>query len=153
MKIRIHDIPAMEREYRFEIDRSQMAPAFEGRDDVRCLASGRAVFVLSRIASTINMRGTISIPAKIECSRCLGDFEGTVETRLKIVLSKAEEGREADEDIGHGYYRGEELNLADWSVEHISLNLPQTFLCSPECKGLCPDCGADLNSGSCTCEK
>ncbi len=153
LKIRIRDIPASEREYRFEIDQSQLAPTLVGRDDLGFAGVARAVFFLSRIASTINMRGVISIPAKFACARCLEEYESTITIRLKIVLSKADEDSREEEDIGHGYYQGEELDLVEWGMEHISLNLPQTFLCNPDCKGLCPNCGVDLNQGSCTCEK
>lgn len=43
------------------------------------------------------------------------------------------------------------LDLDELVREDIYLSLPQRFLCKPDCKGLCPECGADLNEKSCNC--
>jgi uncharacterized protein len=40
---------------------------------------------------------------------------------------------------------GDELDIASWAHDAIALALPQTLLCRPECKGLCPECGIVLN--------
>lgn len=45
------------------------------------------------------------------------------------------------------------FNLEPLIVEDIFLALPSKLLCSDDCKGICPRCGKDLNTGSCSCEK
>ena len=50
-----------------------------------------------------------------------------------------------------GYYQGDGLELEDVLREQVLLSLPPRVLCSPDCKGLCPHCGQDLNSASCSC--
>ncbi|MBO5411208.1 MAG: DUF177 domain-containing protein [Clostridia bacterium] len=45
------------------------------------------------------------------------------------------------------------FNLDELVTEDIFLDMPSKFLCSKDCKGLCPTCGKDLNEGSCSCEK
>lgn len=44
------------------------------------------------------------------------------------------------------------LNLDELVREDIILSMPARFLCSENCKGLCPICGADLNEGECNCK-
>ncbi|MBQ2824683.1 MAG: DUF177 domain-containing protein [Clostridia bacterium] len=46
-----------------------------------------------------------------------------------------------------------ELELDDLVVSDILLDLPGKYLCSEDCKGLCPDCGCNLNDTECSCRK
>ena len=45
------------------------------------------------------------------------------------------------------------LDLQELVNEEVSLNLPTKILCSDDCKGLCPQCGANLNVSKCDCKK
>lgn len=45
------------------------------------------------------------------------------------------------------------LDIAELTLEDIYLALPSKFLCSDDCKGVCPSCGVNLNTGSCSCKK
>jgi uncharacterized protein len=56
------------------------------------------------------------------------------------------------EDIGLIYFRGEEINLRDGIQEQVVMAFPLRFLCTEACKGLCTQCGADLNQGDCGCK-
>lgn len=49
------------------------------------------------------------------------------------------------------YYEEDTLQLADFVSQQIYLEIPEKVLCNDDCKGLCPRCGADLNSGACPC--
>jgi uncharacterized protein len=55
------------------------------------------------------------------------------------------------EDTDVGFYTGQGLFLADALAEQVHLALPMKVLCSAECKGLCPSCGANLNRDRCRC--
>jgi uncharacterized protein len=50
-----------------------------------------------------------------------------------------------------GYYLGDSLLLEDVLREQVLLSLPVRTLCKPDCKGLCPRCGANRNNQACTC--
>ncbi|HCA04531.1 MAG TPA: nucleic acid-binding protein [Ruminococcaceae bacterium] len=45
------------------------------------------------------------------------------------------------------------IELDEVVISDILLALPQKFLCSPDCRGLCPKCGANLNNGDCGCDR
>jgi uncharacterized protein len=49
------------------------------------------------------------------------------------------------------YYQGDSLALEDVLREQVLLSLPLRTLCKPDCKGLCPRCGANRNRQPCTC--
>jgi uncharacterized protein len=51
-----------------------------------------------------------------------------------------------------GYYQGDSLALEDVLREQVLLSLPLKTLCKPDCKGLCPRCGADRNRQPCSCD-
>ena len=81
------------------------------------------------------------------CARCLKNIKYPVETEFSEVFKEI-----ADEDDEAYIYTGEELSLDKMLEDRIILVLPVRFLCSEDCKGLCPRCGADLNEGPCGCK-
>jgi uncharacterized protein len=74
------------------------------------------------------------------CMRCLEDAAPvfTVDARE---VSQPGEG----EDLESPYVEGGTLELSAWARDALALVLPATVLCRPECAGLCPVCGANLN--------
>ena len=56
-----------------------------------------------------------------------------------------------EQDLGDLYVTEEILETDPILIEQLQLNVPMKPLCRPDCKGLCPECGADLNEGACSC--
>jgi uncharacterized protein len=56
-----------------------------------------------------------------------------------------------EEDVDTSYYRDDQIDLNELLREQFYLALPMKPLCAEGCKGLCPQCGTNLNAGSCTC--
>jgi uncharacterized protein len=50
-------------------------------------------------------------------------------------------------------FEGDAIDLRDALQDQILMSLPLQPLCSPECRGLCPRCGANLNEGDCGCDR
>jgi uncharacterized protein len=57
------------------------------------------------------------------------------------------------EEIGLMYFKGEEINLHQGIQEQVVMAFPLQPLCDENCKGLCPQCGSDLNRGDCACAR
>ena len=75
---------------------------------------------------------------------------------VSMILKPHGAGKRAeseDEDISLGYYDGEAIDCSAILEELMILALPYTVLCSEDCKGLCSQCGANLNTGSCSCKQ
>jgi uncharacterized protein len=53
--------------------------------------------------------------------------------------------------MGVLHVAGEVLETEPILLEQLQLNIPMKPLCRPDCAGLCPVCGADLNLGACAC--
>ncbi len=80
--------------------------------------------------------GQIRGAFELTCSRCLKRFESTFNQDLEQTFE-----RELDEiDVGEEVRQG------------IVLAIPEKPLCQPHCKGLCPQCGANLNDSQCACK-
>jgi len=65
---------------------------------------------------------------------------------------KPKEDRLKDDDTEIGFYEGPGLFLADVIKEQVLLALPLKVICQSDCRGLCPNCGANLNHEECRCE-
>jgi uncharacterized protein len=86
------------------------------------------------------------------CWRCLN--EATVplvaDVREYAAFDRPS-GAVFDEDLDSEYLEGEVLDVVAMTRDALVDLLPATILCRPDCAGLCPTCGADLNLGPCDC--
>jgi len=116
-------------------------------------------YVVTRDRETGKVDVEVSVKGEIHtlCSRCLKPLVYPIDFNLKTVYLPAapdmSENLEAERQSPEiGYYRREIL-LGEYICSELVLSLPQIYLCSPDCKGLCPRCGVDLNKDKCTCVK
>src|SRR5439155_15638649 len=77
------------------------------------------------------------------CMRCLDGADVAVDVDAREVDQPAE----GDEELLSPYVADSELDLAGWAHDALALALPAQLLCRPDCRGLCPVCGASLNDG------
>jgi uncharacterized protein len=87
-----------------------------------------------------------------ECRRCLADVSAEVAADTHMIFAEA--GVEGAEDASDVYVLEPGARLLDLRPalrEEWLLAVPAFPLCRPDCKGLCPRCGADLNAGPCAC--
>jgi len=69
----------------------------------------------------------------------------TIQTNNKLVKYTQEINREWVRQNMFSPYMGEELDLHAWARDALALALPTQLTCRPDCAGLCPQCGANLN--------
>ena len=91
---------------------------------------------------------TVTGTAETACARCGAPARESFEFDLDEKLIKS--GEAADDDAA--VIEGSVINLDEFAVNGFLMNAPSRFLCSEECKGLCPVCGKNLNEGECSCE-
>ncbi|MCE2413228.1 DUF177 domain-containing protein [Candidatus Poribacteria bacterium] len=87
----------------------------------------------------------------VECRRCINPFEMDITTTLDLLFTIGNVSSESDED-DERYYDGETLDISEDVRRALILEVPTWSLCSEACKGLCPECGTDLNTMECSCE-
>jgi uncharacterized protein len=110
------------------------------------------------IVPDIRTRAHWSGDFEVPCARCLepvrhslaGDFD-LLFRPLGVDAGPADRALGAPE-TEIGYYQESGLVLEDVLREQVLLTLPVRTLCRPDCKGLCPRCGRNLNAEPCSCE-
>jgi uncharacterized protein len=109
----------------------------------------------SRAGKKLGLLGSVSAVVEFECDRCLAILSVPVEQSFDLVyvppLGTGDEHELGEEDLSLGFYQDGVIDLDDLAREQIELALPMARLCNEECRGLCPECGANLNLSDCAC--
>jgi uncharacterized protein len=105
---------------------------------------------LESVSEGVLVTGTVSAPTSGECARCLKPITGDVEIDLTELYaypdSATDETTEADEVPRVGRDGGAEtVDLEQPIVDAVGLALPFSPVCSPDCEGLCTECGVALS--------
>lgn len=91
------------------------------------------------------------------CDRCLASLRHPIDAPVRLLCEKrGERDHRSDaesraEDSGLLYHDGRTLDLREEIREAVLLEVPWHPLCNPDCRGLCPRCGKNLNEGNCGC--
>ncbi|MBF0170690.1 MAG: DUF177 domain-containing protein [Nitrospinae bacterium] len=117
---------------------------------------------LYKVGEAVHVSGEADAPMAMECARCLKGFVLPVEEEYTAVYMKKEgflddgvaedEVELSKEDMDIQFFDGDELDLWPPARDQLLLALPMRPLCDEACKGLCPECGQDLNEKTCGCE-
>jgi uncharacterized protein len=109
------------------------------------------------VVADIRLRGSYQGEFQIPCARCVVPVRVPLEGEFDLIFRpeeadaiKNERSISADE-TEIGYYQKDSLLLEDVLREQVLLSLPARTLCKADCKGLCPHCGVDRNTQTCTC--
>lgn len=148
MKIVIADIP----EEGLEIHLSEKLLL----DDISLASPVEGDLSLLKTGSEISVTGTLRAEINQDCSRCLKEFSTELNMPLNVVFHPVTElGTDSHElkndEMDMEFYEGEELDLRELMKEQVLLSVQMKPLCKEDCKGICPSCGTDLNTGSCSC--
>ena len=101
-----------------------------------------------------NVCGVIKLIADVDfnyfhlCDRCMADMVFKLQYKFNHILVL-----ETNENLDDDYIRVDEykLDLDNLIKSDLLLELPSKILCKDDCKGICPECGKNLNDGSCDC--
>jgi uncharacterized protein len=100
-----------------------------------------AELTVTRASSGTVLELTLDVSLEGPCFRCLLDAGLPLSLRLREYQAAKPEGDELQTE----YLEHERLDLSAWARDAIALALPDQILCRPDCAGLCPVCGKDLN--------
>jgi len=114
-----------------------------------------------RTGDEIRIVGSLQTSFELSCSRCLEPariavnkpFDLFFRQRDKDLFDEDAEVELTETDTRTAFFMGTQLAIADILREQILLALPMKALCTVDCKGLCPHCGTNLNSGKCNCPR
>jgi len=106
-----------------------------------------------RQGTDVYFEGGIDGEMVCTCPRCLDEFVWPFHRDFQFLIVKATSDADAEDDEGLDHYTGDELDLGRLVREQSLLALDDSVLCSPDCRGLCAGCGANLNHEPCTCPR
>ena len=110
-----------------------------------------------QVIKDIRLRGRLSARLELQCARCLEAVSQDVQRDFELLYRPlgSDAGRDelsvTDAEAEIGYYQGDGLLLEDVLREQVLLALPLKVTCREDCKGLCPQCGKNLNHEQCSC--
>jgi uncharacterized protein len=106
----------------------------------------------------IRVAGHLQTRIELTCSRCLEAISEELSRDFDLYyrpvasIAREEEVHLKQDDTEVGFFQGSGLFLADVLAEQVNLAIPMKVICRSDCRGLCPQCGANLNSEDCRCE-
>jgi DUF177 domain-containing protein len=105
----------------------------------------------------VAVNGHVETRVQVECDRCLKPVELPVSTDFALEYITGAEYESSsvaalsEEEMAVSVFDGESIDVDEIVKEQILLAVPARTLCREECKGICPECGIDLNTGQCNC--
>ena len=124
----------------------------------RVVAPVELAFEIHKDKDRFRLAGTVRTELELDCGRCLEPFRLPVDQAFDLryhpqaEASTESETEVGDEDLETSFYRDEQIELNELLREQFYLALPMKPLCRDACRGLCPQCGTNLNAGACGCE-
>jgi uncharacterized protein len=112
---------------------------------------------IRRTGDVAVVNGHVETRVRVECDRCLKPVELPVSADFAIeyITGADYESSSAaalsEEELSVSVFDGESIDVDEIVKEQILLEVPARTLCRDDCKGICPECGIDLNSGQCNC--
>ncbi len=112
---------------------------------------------IRRTGQAVAVNGHVETRAQVECDRCLKPVQLPVSAdfALEYITEADYESSSiaalSEEEMSVSVFDGESIDVDEIVKEQILLAVPARTLCGEDCKGICPECGIDLNTGQCNC--
>ena len=105
---------------------------------------------IARNAEIVSVDAVVSFTLDVVCDRCAESTKLDFKVPMNHILVSEVNDEDNDEYI---IIEDMKLDIEQLTLEDIYLALPSKFLCTDDCKGVCPSCGVNLNTSSCSCKK
>ena len=114
-------------------------------------------FEIQKDKDRFRLIGRVRTTLELPCSRCAESFRLPVDLPFDLrywPMTDVAPGADAEigeDDLETSYYSDDQIDLNELMREQFYLALPMKPLCREDCRGLCPQCGTNLNTGGCSC--
>lgn len=132
------------------------------QDGIEFVAPVKFHLRLQQSGQLVEVDGRLETAVSLSCGRCLQPYEKALSSQFALTFTPyvADAQQEDDveveldtDELGLVYYKDEYLELLPPLQDQLVMALPIAPLCSEECRGLCLECGCNLNNETCNCEK
>ncbi|MGL4344509.1 MAG: YceD family protein [Cellulosilyticaceae bacterium] len=104
---------------------------------------------VTRDGNLYRVTGTVDLTIRMLCDRCMHEFDHPIHADLYSEFSSDEQYAGENEDVKPVIKSS--IDLSDDILEAIVMEVPMKSLCNEDCKGICKNCGANLNLTACEC--
>lgn len=107
----------------------------------------------------VSVKGTLRTALSVTCCRCANPFSVQIAKQFDLEYWPDPDVADGDEleleyeDLEVGFYRDDQIDLSAVLSEQVVIEIPMKPVCREGCKGLCDQCGRDLNEGDCDCDR
>jgi uncharacterized protein len=155
MRIELENLEGGKGDFAHVYNPDELNPVDEG---VKLTAPATVNGRIRLAGNEVFVNGHVDTRTQVECDRCLkmielpvnADFELEYITGTEYESSEVAELTEAEMSVS--VFDGHALDVDEIVKEQILLAVPTRMLCREDCKGICPQCGTDRNTGECNCE-
>ena len=120
---------------------------YDGKEEIKFLSPIEVKGTLSILENELSLNATAKVKIELNCSRCLEKFDRDMEIHIDEKFSNDD----ANKDDDCIFIDSDVIDITEIIENNIILYLPIRRLCSESCKGLCQECGTNLNHSSCNC--
>jgi uncharacterized protein len=114
-------------------------------------AEVRGELVVQNLESRFLLNGTLRAEGPTECGRCLREFALGWDVPVDVMVLRDVDSEEEEGETLLILQRNGVVDLREALRECCVLAYPQSPVCRDDCRGLCPQCGCDLNETTCAC--
>ena len=134
-----------------DLDVSIGLESIEGVQNLKIKApiTGKGKIYFTRDGMFLHL--TAKAPIETSCSRCLKDFEETLQLKLNYEIVSSKKADEMDDEEDILVVDQDIIDLDRVIIEELIMKAPMKPLCKEDCKGICNSCGQNLEEGSCHC--
>ena len=131
----------------------------DDRESFQVVGPVALAFDIHKDKEQFQLVGNVTTTLELPCSRCIEPFTQPVDAEFDLryqphAANSGEDEKEIEEDdLTTAFYQNDRIDLGQLMREQFYLSLPMKPLCRPDCQGLCPACGTNLNRGTCSCER
>lgn len=164
MRLELKDISDSElrQDYSCQVTDFPLLVELQGREAIRFVDALCFSLRLQKTGQIVEVDGHFAAQATFSYGHCLQTFQHQLAADFSLTYTPlvdtgssvdAEEIELDAEQLGLVYYKNETIDLLQPLQEQVLMSLPIAPVCREDCRGLCPECGCDLNSQTCNCEK
>lgn len=141
----------------------ELSPEFlrgDIEEDLR-FEPGRGTVTFRMVRGEVMAAGELATTAYSHCGRCLGPVARPVQVKVELFYWPHTEDHRAEDTDSEaelspdtpdvGFYDAKGFDPDDELRQLLVVEVPTVLVCTPECRGLCPQCGANRNEGDCAC--
>lgn len=152
MRINIKEIPITGKQYECDFDADSL-----DIDDVKLLSPAHFLGKFFCSGTDVRVVSHLTVHIDSYCQRCLEPTPLHINTDFELFYrpypaSLATQVNLGPEELGTLHYRDNVIDITEAVRDTILLEIPSKCLCKEDCRGLCPQCGINLNHNTCKCQ-